>query len=107
MATINGFAETPEMALIRPAEDALAVLRALEARGACTDDIDRILETVHRAQDEAGFWPHGATVCLANVEDKDVLGWASRDVNGNLVTAYGGYPVPDPERWFVQSERPI
>lgn len=52
-------------------------------------------------------WPHGATVKLLYVgwqrDPVDLIGWAKRDADGNLVSAYGLIPL-DKNSWKVIEE---
>lgn len=52
-------------------------------------------------------WPHGATVKLrwvGSYHDDGRPGWAKRDAQGNLVSAYS-LSLLDPECWAVVAER--
>lgn len=53
-------------------------------------------------------WPHGATVKLIYVgfqrdPHNDLIGWAKRDANGNLVSSYSLTPL-DQNSWDVIEE---
>ncbi len=51
----------------------------------------------------AEAWPHGATVRLRYNFSGDI-GWAKRDAEGRLVSAYSQLPL-DHSQWFVLEER--
>ncbi|WP_256815364.1 MULTISPECIES: hypothetical protein [Pseudomonas] len=49
-------------------------------------------------------YPYGTTVKLKYYSDDKCIGWAHRDANGALLSAYSRTPL-DPDAWIVVNER--
>lgn len=56
------------------------------------------------ARNEVREYPYGSTVKLRWAGAADVIGWAHRGENGELLSAYGRKPL-DSDSWIVVEER--